>query len=165
MQTMLHPSSSDAQVKSAQNVLNRTYDAFVQKHGYIAKRKNYLALREDPDVYTMLALEEWAPKAEKPEKAAIFTKRTLRPHTPVESVGTPKEALLVSLNETGRVNWPRMAELTGESEQHCRRRCRAASSTIRCRTRGKRPTATSPATSRRSSPPRKRPPRRTRSTR
>ena len=114
MKTMLSPTATDPQIKEAQKVLGVTYDAFVRAHGYIAKR-NYLALREDPDVYTLLALEDWKPKADTPEKAAIFTKRTLRPHVPVESVGTPKEALLVSLNETGRVEWSRMAELTGDS--------------------------------------------------
>src|SRR5581483_7356139 len=38
-----------------------------------------------------------------------------RPATPVDHVDTPKEALLVSLNETGRVDWARMAQLTGQS--------------------------------------------------
>ncbi|MGH9253667.1 MAG: Eco57I restriction-modification methylase domain-containing protein [Vicinamibacterales bacterium] len=116
MKAMLSPTSTDQQIKQSQKALTHHYDAFVRAHGYIAKRQNYRALREDPDVYTLLALEDWKPKAATPEKAAIFTKRTLRPHIPVESVGTPKEALLVSLNETGRVDWRRMSELTGQSE-------------------------------------------------
>jgi len=115
MDTMLRADATPSQIKSAQRALNSRYDVFVKKHGYLAKRQNYKVFREDPDVYTMLALEHWTPKATKPELAAIFTARTLRPHVPVESVETPKEALLVSLNETGRVDWARMSALTGRS--------------------------------------------------
>lgn len=115
IETMLSPGASDADVAKAQKALTKTYDGFVKQYGYIAKPKNYRALREDPDVYALQALEEWKPKADVPEKAAIFKTRTLRPHTPVTSVGTPKEAMLVSLNETGGIDWPRMADLTGQS--------------------------------------------------
>ena len=113
--TMLSSTATDAQVTAAQKRLNTAYDGFVRVHGYLAKPSNFRSLRDDPDVFTLLALEEWGPKAAKPTKAAIFTTRTLRPHAPVESVDTPKEALMVSLNERGGVDWPRMAELTGRS--------------------------------------------------
>ena len=44
---------------------------------------------------------------------AIFERRTLERHRPVERVETASEALLVSLNETGQISWPRMESLTG----------------------------------------------------
>ena len=46
-------------------------------------------------------------------KAAIFRERTIHHKQPVESVGTPKEALLVTLNEKGRVDLEHMAGLLG----------------------------------------------------
>jgi N12 class adenine-specific DNA methylase len=46
-------------------------------------------------------------------KTAIFDRRTLERYRPVEHVETASEALLVSLNETGQINWPRMESLTG----------------------------------------------------
>jgi hypothetical protein len=48
--TMLDPAATDADVKRLQRTLDKTYDAFVRKHGYLARPKNYRALREDPDV-------------------------------------------------------------------------------------------------------------------
>jgi len=44
-------------------------------------------------------------------KAAIFRERTIHHKQPVESVGSPKEALLVSLNEKGRIDLEHMALL------------------------------------------------------
>ena len=43
-------------------------------------------------------------------------RRTLERYRPVERVETAPEALLVSLNETGQISWPRM-----ESGEHERR--------------------------------------------
>jgi hypothetical protein len=47
-------------------------------------------------------------------KTAIFDRRTLERYRPVERVETAPEALLVSLNESGEINWPRMGSLTGK---------------------------------------------------
>ena len=44
-------------------------------------------------------------------KASVFRERTIHHRRPVESVGLPKEALLVSLNEKGRVDLDHMASL------------------------------------------------------
>src|SRR4030081_3075433 len=48
-------------------------------------------------------------------KPAVFERRTLERYRPVERVETASEALLVSLNETGQINWPRMEALTGKA--------------------------------------------------
>jgi len=54
-------------------------------------------------------------------KTAIFTKRTLERHRPAEHVETAAEALAISLNETGTLHWPRMAQLTGRSPKQLQR--------------------------------------------
>src|SRR6185437_12074697 len=58
-------------------------------------------------------LEEFDPETKRATKTAIFDRRTLERYRPVARVETASEALLVSLNETGEINWARMESLTG----------------------------------------------------
>ena len=60
-----------------------------------------------------MSLEEFDPETRRAAKTAIFDRRTLERYRPVERVETAAEALLVSLNETGEISWPRMESLTG----------------------------------------------------
>ena len=46
----------------------------------------------------------------------MFERRTLERYRPVEHVETAAEALAVSLNERGEINWPRMEPLTGRND-------------------------------------------------
>jgi len=63
----------------------------------------------------LVSLEEYDPETKRATKTAIFDRRTLERYRPVERVETAPEALLVSLNETGQISWPRMESLTGRS--------------------------------------------------
>ena len=65
----------------------------------------------DPDLPLLLSLENYDEETKRAIKAAIFRERTIHHEQPVESVGSPKEALLVSLNEKGRVDLDHMAGL------------------------------------------------------
>ena len=51
----------------------------------------------DPDLPLLLSLENYNDETKRATKATIFRERTIHHRQPVESVGTPKEALLVSL--------------------------------------------------------------------
>ena len=53
------------------------------------------------------------PRRSAPRKTAIFERRTLERYKPVAHVETAAEALAVSLNETGEIDWPRMEAVTG----------------------------------------------------
>ena len=77
--------------------------------------QNVRAFADDPDHPLLLSLEEFNPETKLATKTAIFERRTLERYRPVERVETASEALLVSLNETGQINWPRMEALTGKS--------------------------------------------------
>src|SRR5207253_7214546 len=68
---------------------------------------------DDPDQPLLLSLEEFDPETKRATKTAVFERRTLERYRPVERVETASEALLVSLNETGQISWPRMESLTG----------------------------------------------------
>jgi N12 class adenine-specific DNA methylase len=67
-----------------------------------------------PDLPLLVSLEEFDPETKRATKTAIFDRRTLERYRPVERVETASEALLVSLNETGEINWTRMESLTGK---------------------------------------------------
>lgn len=99
--------------------LNEVYDAFVKKHGLLNDRANKTLFRDDPDSSALLALEDkYDPKAKTAKKAAAFFKNTTRSWVPVTSAATHSDALGVSLQEHGRVNVKRMAELMGQPEQN-----------------------------------------------
>ena len=63
----------------------------------------------------MLSLEDYDPETKRASKTKVFHERTIEGYKPVEHVDTAAEALVVSVNETGRVDWSRMALLTGKS--------------------------------------------------
>ena len=105
----------DAAIVKARTNLNWTYDSFVARFGPLSTRENVRAFADDPDQPLLLSLEEFDPETRKAAKSAIFVRQTLERYRPVEAVETAPEALLVSLNETGQINWQRMERLTGRS--------------------------------------------------
>ena len=107
-------------IAEARRHLNSTYDSFVSRFGPLSARENVKAFAGDPDQPLLLSLEEFDPETKRAAKTAIFERRTLERYRPVERVETASEALLVSLNETGQINWPRMESLTGAWRQNCR---------------------------------------------
>ena len=102
-------------ITSAREHLNSTYDRFVQRFGYISSSENFHAFAGDPDRPLLLSLETYDSDKKTAIKAPIFERRTLERYVPVEQVDTASEALAVSLNETGGIDWERMAGLTGLS--------------------------------------------------
>src|SRR5205807_3838473 len=105
----------DEQITQARQTLNSIYDQFVRRFGYINARDNYRLFAEDPDFPLLLSLESWDEERKTATKAPVFERRTLERYVPVESVESASEALAVSLNETGGIDWERMAGLTGLS--------------------------------------------------
>lgn len=100
-------------ILQARLLLNRTYDFFASCFGPLNLKENLKAFSGDPDQPLLVSLEEFNPETKRAVKTAIFDRRTLERYRPVERVETASEALLVSLNETGQIGWPRMESLTG----------------------------------------------------
>lgn len=105
--------AEDEAIVEARRRLNRTYDLFTSRFGPLNQRENLKAFSGDPDQPLLQSLEEFDPETKRATKTAIFDRRTLERYRPVERVETASEALLVSLNETGQIAWPRMESLTG----------------------------------------------------
>ena len=103
----------DEDIKATQEHLNAAYDAFTAKYGLLNDRKNGRLFEQDSSYYLLCSLENLDEQGQLKSKAAMFTKRTIRPERTVTSVDTPSEALTVSIGEHGKVDLPYMAELLG----------------------------------------------------
>ena len=103
----------DADIKATQERLNTAYDAFTAKYGLLNDRKNGRLFEQDSSYYLLCSLENLDEQGQLKSKAAMFTKRTIRPECTITSVDTPSEALAVSIGEHGKVDLPYMAELLG----------------------------------------------------
>ena len=103
----------DEDIQATQAKLNAAYDAFTAKYGLLNDRKNGRLFEQDSSYYLLCSLENLDEQGQLKSKAAMFTKRTIRPERTVTSVDTPSEALAVSIGEHGRVDLPYMAELLG----------------------------------------------------
>ena len=103
----------DADIKATQERLNAAYDVFTAKYGLLNDRKNGRLFEQDSSYYLLCSLENLDEQGQLKSKAAMFTKRTIRPERTVTSVDTPSEALAVSIGERGKVDLPYMAELLG----------------------------------------------------
>ena len=110
----------DEDIKATQERLNAAYDAFTAKYGLLNDRKNGRLFEQDSSYYLLCSLENLDEQGQLKSKAAMFTKRTIRPERTVTSVDTPSEALAVSIGEHGKVDLPYMAELLGTPDEYGR---------------------------------------------
>ena len=110
----------DEDIRATQERLNAAYDAFTAKYGLLNDRKNGRLFEQDSSYYLLCSLENLDEQGQLKSKAAMFTKRTIRPERTVTSVDTPSEALAVSIGEHGKVDLPYMAELLGTPGEYGR---------------------------------------------
>ena len=110
----------DEDIKATQERLNAAYDAFTAQYGLLNDRKNGRLFEQDSSYYLLCSLENLDEQGQLKSRAAMFTKRTIRPERTITSVDTPSEALAVSMGEHGRVDLPYMAELLGTPGEYGR---------------------------------------------
>ncbi len=108
---------SDDELESAQANLNTVYDQFLKKHGRLSDSANSRVIKLDPDAQLLLALEQINKKTNQIEKAAVFSKRTVRSTITKDTAETSQEALLTSLNEYGKVDPDYMAGLLNQEKE------------------------------------------------
>jgi N12 class adenine-specific DNA methylase len=107
--------AGEEEIVKAREDLNQAYDQFVGRFGPLSAKENVRAFAGDPDQPLLLSLEEYNAEQKTATKTAIFDRRTLERYQPVERAEAASEALLISLNETGKIQWQRMERLTGRS--------------------------------------------------
>jgi len=106
--------SGEERVLETRHQLNLAYDRFVRRFGPINTRANQRAFDGDPDLPLLLSVEHYNDETKVAKKAAIFRERTIQHRQPIETAANAKEALLVTLNERGRVDLDHMAGLLGK---------------------------------------------------
>ena len=125
-----NPRTSPDDLEAQRKNLNKLYDDFTQKYGFINSVGNRQAMREDPGFPLLSALEfdydpgiskdqaakkGVPPVAPSADKADILKHRVLGPRKEISQVETAKEALVVSMNERGRPSIEYMEGLCGKS--------------------------------------------------
>lgn len=114
----INPNVTDETLDGWRKDLNKVYDKFVKKYGYLNSPKNKRDLAQDPDFGIVSAIEKYTldkkTKKESAAKADIFTKRTVNPIIKIDKADNPSDALALSLSNTGAVDIDYMAELTGQ---------------------------------------------------
>lgn len=108
--------AADSKIQTARDTLNKAYDDFVKKYGYLNAPKNRKLIRADADCYSTLALEDYNDEKKVGTKTDIFTKNTIVPNKVITHTDTIEDAIAVSMNETGAVEAARIAALVGQSE-------------------------------------------------
>lgn len=126
------PEASDVQIEASRRELNRVYDGFRGKFGFLNDPVNRRIFLDDTESPLVQALEFDYEKAisqtyaqehgvearpARAVKADIFSRRVLFPPGELEVVETAKDALLHSLNQRGRVDLEYMQRAYGRGEK------------------------------------------------
>ena len=101
----LSPAVTDKQLATQRTALNKAYDEFVGKYGYLNSAKVVSVLGSDPNYGRVAALEKYSLTkqgrkiiSETAEKADIFRKRTVRPISEPTHTDSAEDALGASLS-------------------------------------------------------------------
>jgi N12 class adenine-specific DNA methylase len=117
--------AGDDELGEAQRELNRLYDRFRIRYGYINSKQNLSAFRKGNSLLQFLrALEEPVGWAGQYRKAPLFSTRTIRPLREKQTADTSQEALLLCLNERGGVDLDYVAEVCGKTAAQVREELR-----------------------------------------
>ena len=118
--------AAEDSIEAVRRRLNVQYDSFVKRHGHLNSQTNRSLMRNDPEHSLLESLETEYDKGISPElaskqgraarpasahKAAIFRQRVLKPAQTVEQAETAKDALVIALRESGKVDFTRMDQL------------------------------------------------------
>ena len=106
-------SAPDEIVEREQRELNRLYNSFTAKYGLLNSRANTTAFSPDSSFPILCSLEVLDENGNLERKAAMFSKRTIKPYIAVSRVDTASEALAVSIGEKACVDLGFMASLMG----------------------------------------------------
>ncbi len=117
-----------SELDSARRELNIKYDAFTKKYGFLNSQTNKSLMRNDPESALLLSLEVRYDKGISKEvalrdgkehrppsaiKADIFSRRVLEYTALATSAESSLDALMISLRETGKIDFERMSSLLG----------------------------------------------------
>ncbi|MDR2821021.1 MAG: DEAD/DEAH box helicase family protein [Desulfovibrio sp.] len=139
LRELLNAEKTDAEeghIEKLRHQLNIHYDSHVRRYGHLNSQTNRALMRDDPEHSLLESLEVKYDKGISPDtakrqgraarpasarKAAIFQQRVLKPSQAVEHAATAKDALVIALRETGKVDFARMDQLLGRPAESIRK--------------------------------------------
>ena len=98
----------------ARTDLREQYQRFVDRHGTLNDHANRKLMTKDPDAPMLLALEVYNKDTKNWVPSAIFSRRVIG-GVPEAEVASVSDALSVTVNESGSLDFNRMGELMGQS--------------------------------------------------
>lgn len=128
---LIHAEMADAKDMEAKRAdLNKAYDAFVKKHGFVSDPSNANLLGGDigaeagleasfePAISKAVSKSTGVPARQaSAKKSDILSKRVNFPDKEITSADNPSDALDISLSERGKVDLAYMAKLLGQDVQ------------------------------------------------
>ena len=111
--------TDDTDVEANRKKLNKAYDAFKKKYGYVNKTYNRTQFLQDPDYPLVASLEkDYTPKVSEKQaaargiepteegagKGAILLRRVREPYQGIKRVNSTHDALMASLAERGKID-------------------------------------------------------------
>lgn len=108
---------SDVQLQAYQKILNEQYDRFVKEYGYINDSANCQAFGKDDDYNSLCALEIVNEETKEVTKSDFFSRRTIKHYTEITHVDTPQEAMYVSVDTYGKLDFEYMGKLCDKEPQ------------------------------------------------
>lgn len=112
---------TEKSIADARRKLNKAYDAFVKENGYLNSPANKKAFADDPDRFSLFALENWDSEKKTATKADIFKVDTVKPNRTITHVDSVQDGLIVSRNTTGGIDTALISRLTGQTEEAVRK--------------------------------------------
>ncbi len=104
-------------LEASRELLNQVYDDFVKQFGALNLPANRRLFLDDPEFGRLMALELYDDDSGDVHKSEVFANRVLQASKPVDSVDTPLEGLVVSLNYKGGVDLDYIARLCGQTAE------------------------------------------------
>ena len=105
--------TDESGVLLARRRLDERYDQFIVRFGPVNDLANARAFRGDPDFPLLRSLENYDEETKRATKTAIFTERTIHQSQAPRAAESAQDALVLTLNATGRVDLEHMEGLLG----------------------------------------------------
>ena len=115
----------EKRLKELLDRLNREYDSYIKKYGYLNSQGNVMAFSKDADAPLLRSIEEEVKdehgKKVKGEykKTAVFQKATIRPKSMPKTADNVEEALRITMNAKGKFDLDYMQYLYRKDGQIC----------------------------------------------
>ena len=109
--------AEESTILLARRQLNERYDQFALRFGPVNEPRNSKVFNGDPDLPLVLSLENFDEETRRATKTAIFTERTIHQTQAPRSAESAQDALVLTLNATGRVDLAHMEDLLNRAPE------------------------------------------------